>query len=145
MDRLYPPKQPQTLTARETTSAKTNQAEATAVEGAEVKVKPSLSMNQLSRKISLKETLLQVGQQCEEMELRIQELEDQISNLRSEKEQMMDRLNEQIQHLQSKLEEKVTLINQQEDRLSTSKTESAKLHNELREKQQEIDTTKEEF
>ena len=110
----------------------------------EVKVKPLFNMTQSSRKTSLKETLLQAGQQCEEMELRIQELEDQISNLRSEKEQIMQKSNEQVQQLENELREKVALIDQQQDRLSVNEAEIEKLHNELRQKQQEINTIKEE-
>ena len=135
-ENLYLPEQPsKTLTMK---AAKIEETEAAAV---------SLSMTQLSRKSSLKESLQQIGQQCEEMEKRIEELEDQVSNLMSEnteKEQMMHQLNEQIQNLDGELQEKVALINQQQEKLSTNEVEIEKLHNELRDKQEEINMIKEE-
>ena len=43
---------------------------------AAVEIKSSLSTTQLSRKPSLKESLQQIGQQCEEMEKNVEELEE---------------------------------------------------------------------
>ena len=107
----------------------------------------SSHMTRLSRKPSLKESLQQIGQQCEEMEKRKEELEEQVSNLASEstsKEQTIKRLGEQMQILESELQEKVAQINQQQEQLSTNEAEIKRLHNELREKQEGIDTIKEE-
>ena len=72
-DQLYPPDQLKTSITKEAANKEINQAEAAAVE---VKVKPSLSKAQQSRKTSLKEALEPIVQQYEaEMEQRVHELE----------------------------------------------------------------------
>lgn len=80
-------------------SNEANQAETAMciVEDVEVKVKPSLSMTQLSGQLSPKETLQQIGQQYKEMEEQI-----------SKKEQKICQLSEQTQHLKSELQHRLT-------------------------------------
>ena len=130
VDQLYPPDQLKTSVTKEAANKDTNQAEAAAVE---VKVKPSLSKAQQSRKRSLKEALEPIVQQYEaEMEQRVHELEDQVSK----KEEMILQLNEQVLSLEGKLQEKAAQIEQQQ-------AESEKLCDELKERQREIDTNKE--
>lgn len=128
-DHLYPPEQPKASTMKATTSGGTDQAEAASV--VEVSVNPSLVDTHLLRKSSLSETLQHVIQQYDEsMEKRRRELEDEISTLRNEKEWMVRESDEQIQCLEGELKEKAALIEM--------------LGRELGEKQQEIDTIKEE-
>ena len=75
-DQLYPPLQ----------SATMKEATAEAHDDMKQDVEPSLGNTQLSKKASLLETLQKIGQQYDtEMEQRLQEFEDQISNLKSEK------------------------------------------------------------
>ena len=113
-DCFYSPKQPKNLTINAATTKEGAKIEAAAVE---VKVKSSLSMTQLSRKpASMKEMIKQLDQQCEETEKRIEELEDQVSNLMSEntgKEEMIHWLNKQMR-------QKTAQINQQLEQLSTN-------------------------
>ena len=126
VDRLYPPhaQQHKTLATSEATNEGTklnHQAEA----AVGVKSKPSFSVTStpLSKRKSLKETLQQIGQQYEEMEQKVEELEHQISALKNEKQQQIEELNEQVRCLEGELRDKVALIDQQQRRLSDSEAE----------------------
>ena len=119
-DKLFQPEQSKPLTSKERTNEQALQVETAIVE---VSVKQSPSMTKLS---SMKETAQQFSQLCEEMEKVVQESE------------------EQKQLLEGQLQVKVALINQQQEKLSANEIEIEKVHGELREKQGEIDTIKEE-